>query len=255
MPDARPTSCLTATTADKDDRTRGCKPVKICINIKVWQRPEVFANVLRSIFDQQTKHDIHVIVALSPDDPYYAMNRATSDRYGAQTITIPNQPLSKKANELAIESAKLHWDFWMVLGSDDVVGPGFFDAYDFDKYKAWGWSDMYLWEPSSSSFSYWSGYDLRKRNESIGAGRVLSRDIMMRLDFRPHDDGLNRNLDLSTTKRLRDIGVEVPHGKLPDGVYLVDCKDSESITQMSAFRDVVPMSVPAELAGYLSQAE
>lgn len=231
--------------------------MRICINIKVWQRPEVFGKTLASIFGQETEHEIMVICAISPHDPYYAENIQVAHGHGAKYEIIDNLPLSTKANKLARCSRIYEWDYWMVLGSDDIVGPGFFDAYDFDTHDAWGWTDLYLYQPPRQGqvhleplFYYWPGYG-PGRDESVGAGRVLSRKIMELIEYAPHPDGLDRNLDSGTTWVLAQHGITVPHGKLPEGVYMVDCKDAVSITPLDAFRGKVQVPVPDGLEGLL----
>ncbi len=250
-------------------------------------RPAVFENVLRSIRDQETVHEIAIVCAISPDDPYWREQSATCKEYDAVAqIPAQNLPLSNKANSLCNFSRQLDWDYLMILGSDDVVGPGFFDAYDehlqpvegtfahAHEALSWGWSDLYMWEPGKSvltkvvddnpnlvpevvsytgRFVYWPGYNPIQRDESIGAGRILRRDVVERLDWQLYDEGINKNLDASMTARLKAIGVTVPHGKLPEGVYLVDCKDEVSITKLSQFEQgvLVDMAVPDVLRGYL----
>lgn len=225
--------------------------MKICINIKVWQRPKVFESVLRSIRDQETKHDILIVCALSPDDPHIAENTESCSKHNVWSMLTPNLPLRAKGNMLCKFSRLFDWDYLMILGSDDVVGPGFFDAYPDDIAEGWGWSDLYLYDPPDRRFAYWPGYDPAKRQESVGAGRVLRRDVLDRLDWKIHGDGNKFNLDKSTTERLKRIDVTIPHSKLPDGVYMVDCKDSVSITKLSAFENLELMDVPAGIRGYL----
>ena len=228
--------------------------MKICINIMVWSRPGVFDATCRSIFDQDTEHEIVLACALSPDDPHYADNERTANRFAALSIVVPNKPLSTKSNTLARSGKQLDWDYWMVLGSDDVVGPGFFDSYDFDAHEAWGWKDLYMYEPTTDTFCHWHGYtDYRRGKMSVGAGRVVSRDIMERLHWMPHRDGLDRNLDSSMSARLKQKGVTMGLGPLPDDVYMVDCKDDVSITPMSAFDPaaMTAMPVPSCLRRYL----
>ena len=231
--------------------------MKICINIKVWQRPAVFRSVLRSIRDQATVHELILCCGVSDDDPFLRQNMATIEEFGAHPFMVKNSPLSEKANELARLSKVFEFDYLMILGSDDVAGPGFFDAYDFAT-EAWGWSDLYLWEPKNDDdmlpprFCYWPGYNPQKRDESIGAGRILRRDVVEQLGWRLHNEGAG-DLDATMSARLRAIGIEIPHGKLPQGVYLVDCKDSVSITKMGDFDQgaLVELAVPDVLRGYL----
>ncbi len=228
--------------------------MKICINVKAWQRPKVLDSTLRSIRNAEanSEHEVLIHVAVSEDDPHAVAVMQACDKHRTEVRFIANRPLSTKANVLSKWSSFFDYDFWMVLGSDDIVSPNFFDAYDW-RQECWGWSYLYLYEPTLAQFVYWPGYDPKRRNESIGAGRALSRSIMERLNFMPYADGLDRNLDRSLTQRLADFGVTMPHSKLPDGVYLVDCKDEVSVTPMEAFPQEVleARQIPECLKEYL----
>lgn len=227
--------------------------MRVCFAINVWRRPRVFRNVLRSIRAQETGRKIEIVCALSPDDPDLLTNERTCIEFDAHWIRTTNSPLSNKANALTKFSSNIEWGYQIRLGSDDVLSSNFVDAtIERANEHGWGWEDCYFWVPSSERFVHWAGYGARRR-ESVGAGRALSRDVLERLDWQTHDPGITQNLDKSMTDRLAAIGVEIPFGPMPDGVYLVDCKDEHSITALDDFEQgkLVDVPVPESIRGYL----
>lgn len=228
--------------------------MSLCININVWRRPHVFRNVLASIRAQVDAPKIEILCAVSPDDPDLLTNERSCYEFGAIPVSTPNLPLSNKANALTLESRKYEFDYLMKLGSDDVLSPNFVSSTleHADGGYGWGWADCYFWGPIEKRLYYWPGYG-KRRQESIGAGRVVRRDVLEMLNWQTHEFGLSRNLDKSFTDRLASVGVSLSFGHLPANVYIVDCKDEVSITPMEAFEkgSLVEVSVPECLKEYL----
>lgn len=48
---------------------------------------------------------------------------------------------------------------------------------------------------------YWKGYTGDREGEAIGIGRILSKEFLDRIDWKPFDDGLVKNLDYSMTEK------------------------------------------------------
>lgn len=198
------------------------------VPLTVWRRPRITRACALSLMRMDDSP--RVIFVCSPDDPDIQQQKTTASELGIDLVEAPNQPLGRKWT-LSIEAARDYsWDRMLILGSDDLVSPELLSLYDPQK-EAWGWSDCHFL--GDGRLFHFRGYD-SSRKESIGAGRMLSRDILCRAEWRLWDESLSKGLDASMTARLRSIGVGMPYAPI-GGVHIVDVKGEVSVTPLSAY--------------------
>ena len=168
---------------------------------------------------------------------------------GAHYIEAPNTYLTAKSNALLAAAREYDPDWYMYTGDDDLVSANFCSAYnpwlggDFDLVS---WDDLYIYSQRQQQLFYWPGYDKNVRDESIGAGRMLSRKLCDALDWQHTDSVANVSLDLLLTQRMRELTPWAREKRLrmgEEGVMMVDVKDGHSITAVGKFKDLQPISM------------
>jgi hypothetical protein len=121
----------------------------------------------------------------------------------AEFITHENNPLGKKWNA-GFEAARKHNpDVVLFVGSSDWVSDNwlsFIEPFIMDaKVDLIGKPDFYLLDIAHKyRFCHWLGYGAGKREkEPIGIGRVLSKNILDKMNWKPIADNLNNSIDFS----------------------------------------------------------
>lgn len=119
---------------------------------------------------------------------------------GAIFIHHENKPLGKKWNAGFLEAKKLNPDACIFVGSSDWLSDNWleYSCLYVDQYDLVGKPDFYLLDIADTyRLCHWTGYVGERGSEPIGIGRILSRRILNRIDWKPFDDGLNKSMDFS----------------------------------------------------------
>jgi hypothetical protein len=128
--------------------------------------------------------------------------------YTKHYIHHQNLPLGKKWNAGLKYCQQLNFDFLLALGSDDIISTSALDVYKRyadEGYEYIGWKDFYLINTEKKIMKYWKGYEGKRSGESVGAGRLISRNILEQLDFKLWNDNKNKGLDGTFTKRINSV--------------------------------------------------
>ena len=211
--------------------------MKVCIISAVWKRPEVF-----EVFAQAVKNlegDIVVCVAGSEG----AKSRRMVEKHGFQYVETPNKPLGVKMNQAAILASQTDADYYLLMGSDDIINQPLYDRYLKIATKGWQYVyllDCYFYDTVSKTSMYWSGYNRRSNTlvrsnplrAALGCGRFLSKKRMERVRWQPwmndkYHDLLDTGFD-EKMKLTKDISMAV-NIKDTDMVIL-DIKSSTNMT-------------------------
>ncbi len=194
-------------------------------------------------------YDISLSVAAAYSDPEDALN--TFDGID-HVVEAPNAPLSAKW-ERALQLARgLLPDALVIMGSDDWIDAralrllilrGLSDGYA-------GTRVLYVHDLASAVTVRLDGYAGERSVEPIGAGRVLSREVMDRLDWSLWPQvQINRALDAHAHRRILSVGrPRAWHG--PIVAPILDVKDP--VTQLTAWRSF--STLPRVDANELDQA-
>lgn len=149
------------------------------------------------------KNGVHKVICVGD-----TLDEKTVCEYnGAEFVTFPNDPLGKKWNR-GFQAAKAHDpDAVLFVGSSDWVSDNwlnYIQPYIEAGADLVGKPDFYLLDISDIlRFCHWTGYDqVERMKEPIGIGRVLSRKILDRMDWKPIADDLNNSIDYSMYKRI-----------------------------------------------------
>lgn len=134
--------------------------------------------------------------------------------YGFKYFEYQNKPVSKKWQYGVSQLRNLNFDGMIIVGSDDLIDERvirrYVQALD-DGYLFSGFEDAFVYEPIGDDFIYWPGYGditsaMPKRIlETVGLGRMLSRELLEMLDFTIWGDKeANSSLDGIMHKRLTE---------------------------------------------------
>jgi len=154
---------------------------------------------------------------------------------GAETADLKNSPLGKVWN-LGFELARAYDpDYILFIGSSDWVSENWMDVmtkYDAEIVGVKGFHLLHLdykilitdkeelrkKKAHSGVYSvpveflgmetgYWSGYTNFRKGEPIGIGRVLNRDFLKRIGYKPFDDYAQRGMDFNMINLSKDYKV------------------------------------------------
>ena len=166
--------------------------MKIMILMPVYKRPDILKTVIYYFKKLKTEHELFLISILSREDRYFAENLNTI--MGFHFITHPNKPLGAKKNAGMRYALQFDWDYFMDMGSDNIINPSLFDVYEpylKQRFKFFGLLNTYMYDVNEKR-----GLFLENYNDGMcfGAGRMLNRDIVERIgDLWPdeHDVGMD----------------------------------------------------------------
>lgn len=153
------------------------------------------------------------------------------------TINFGNRYLGAKWNA-AIQAAYLrNVDYVMMIGSDDVISPRIAEVYEpyiSEGNPLFGIKDFYALNLETDRIKHFKGYPL-EYSLPIGAGRMLGREVLDKLNGRPCIDERQRGIDTSITRNLRwhkikDTVVD------PCEPLILDIKSADSLTAFDKIR-------------------
>jgi hypothetical protein len=152
---------------------------------------------------------------------------------GAETISIRRKPLGEKWNFGFQYARQYDPDFVLFIGSSDWVSDNWMDVLlpemgDSDFVGVKGFNLLHLdyeigelpqvekWKVTtknmahiipvtfkSMKFGVWRGYEDERKGEPIGIGRILSRDLLKRVDYKPFNDESKKGMDLNMVNKAK----------------------------------------------------
>jgi len=197
----------------------------ITVCTAVYGRPEIFRLFLECFARLQPSPVIYV--AGSPDDPCAEIAKLYPNcRY---LNTYVNRPLGQKFNyvfQRAFESSFA--EYFMVMGSDDLMDQPMWDYYNRFTGDYLGLSDYWFHNMGTEVSMYWPGYRGSRIGEPIGAARMISRRVMFALGGQPFSDH-NDRIDHDFHHKTIGTGASLVSVKCADtGGMSVDLKTSEN---------------------------
>jgi hypothetical protein len=206
--------------------------MKICIITAVWKRPEIFKIFAESILSLEG--DIEVCVAGSE----FEVSKDMVQSYGFNYIEAENDPLGAKFNKACMIASKIKAHYYLFLGSDDIINQELYNKYLTLIGKGYEYmylTDGYFYDKVSRKCMYWSGYS-RSRSRfktglALGCGKVVSRRLMERANWRPFETHVNKGLDSSFNRRMKlSDKYSIPIRVKDTDMCVMDIKSSTNIT-------------------------
>jgi len=227
-----------------DDLGTAKAPLKLVIVTGIWQRHDVFKmfaegiNILQSAFNGE----IDIICCASGSEG--ENSRKLVERYGFRYIETANKPLSKKMNAAVTLARSFNPDYCLMLGSDDIIGTNLMKKYIELMKKGIDYSgllDCYFFDTKSKRGLYWAGY--RKENNKgmlAGIGRLISRNLLDKIDWLCWPHGYDHVLDTGFEKQLKGKEFSKVNINLKEeNLFALDIKSSVNMTPFMQWDNTV----------------
>lgn len=204
--------------------------MKVAIISAMWKRPEIFRLFASGILE--LKHpDIEFHTFIAGSEGKASMNLARE--YGFNYIEIQNTPLARKHNQAIALSKKINPDYYLFLGSDDIMNSDTLPVY-FEKMKLGydfiGITDFYFYDTVSDKAAYWGGYIDNRKGHTVGAGRMVSKRLMTKWNFAPFDNKLSHVLDDSMQRKIRMANKIFTFSLKETNTHAIDIKSPINMT-------------------------
>lgn len=213
--------------------------MRIALIIAIWKRHDLECVVIENFKRQQKKFGFDIIVAGSEGD----LSKKIAE--GCYYIEVKNYPVSDKHNQLIQKAKELKADGVVLMGSDDIVNDNFWEhIYSLSETESdvVGFKDIYFYDNFEKKLGYWEGYN--NKNQTIGAGRFFSKEVLTKMGWKLWNKSLNSGLDSNCSQRLRAKGIkEKSLSMIENDVFIVDIKHTRNITPSSILRNCKPINI------------
>jgi hypothetical protein len=173
--------------------------MKIIAPIPVHGRLPLLKQTIRRLYNRS---GIYKVICIG-DDP---QAQFIAENEGAQWVRHANKPLGAKWNAGFEAAAKYYPDGIIFLGSSDWISDDYLPIVTelLKEYDVIGKLGCHFLDKAAAyRLVFWAGYGHGVRgNEPIGIGRVLGRNILKKIGYRPFDDRLDASLDWSMWNRI-----------------------------------------------------
>lgn len=217
--------------------------MRIGIITACWKRHAILQAAISNWIDLGA-HEI--ICAYTQED---RTSRKILGAAGARIVEAPNR-LAVKFNAATKAAKATDCDYFLHMGSDDLIDRPLWEFYQQYQGDHMALTDWYFHNVPTSETRYWAGYFGPRAGEPIGAGKLVSREALDRIGWRPFIDGRDNALDYDQHNRLRQAGVRCDSYRLKDlGCVGVDLKNEENATP---WKRIVPLTQPEQHLSTLS---
>ena len=188
------------------------------------------------------------VVAIVSDEP----NKVLANKHAFKVLEYDNNPLGKKW-QLGVDYLKeIDFDWLLIVGSDDLVSQHLINKYkDIAQRKGTkyiGLIDAVAMDNTSKKFRIFNGYTNHRKGESIGAGRLVHKDLLEMIDYDVFPNQ-HKYMDRHLTSKLLAKGIKntlIRTGLKP---YRVGIKDK---TALSKGMPNSPFKYDVDLKGWYS---
>ena len=183
------------------------KNIKIVCVMCAYKREKLLDEVLNYLSSLNLIHKI-IIVGSNGSE------KIIVDKYSiCEFHMYDNLPLSNKWNKVVKESKKHNPDGILILGSDDIVSSDYFLyskyllSLGYDIIGTRSWFTMLKKKNQIIDYALMGYTNKRKNNESLGAGRVISKKALDLINWNLYNFNtpLNKSLDRNSFLKLLNI--------------------------------------------------
>lgn len=184
-----------------DDLATAKKPYKVVACMAVFGRIPLLKQTIRRLY---TRNGVDKVICAGDENDV----RKVCEDAGAKWVQYRNKPLGDKWNAAFREAKQYNPDACLYVGSSDWISDNWLPKMEphVQEHKLVGVPGMYLLDISAEfgmRTMFWPGYDRRVRDESIGAGRLLSAELMEAIRWMPFDGSKDKSLDRSMIDNCR----------------------------------------------------
>ena len=224
--------------------------MKIVVLTAIWKRHELF-EIFKLGFkriNKDSKHEL-IFVSIGSEDIEFSDNH----------IETPNQPLSDKwQSGIDYIKEELDFDYILMLGSDDIICSNLLDVYTpamEANVELIGLIDCYFLDARVNTFKYWKGYTNNRRGESIGMARMLSKDLLIRMNWNIWKPGLKKGLDRSMMNNLRHLKpTKNIFNCKEENIVAIDIKTDINVSNINTYSGLKLQDFNS-LSNYISEEE
>lgn len=181
---------------------------RIVAVMPVSGREELFPLTIKRLYQQEGVEMRVVVMADTPDE------RKIASESGASTVGWSAWDTLGEKWQFGVEIASQYDpDAIMIVGSGNWFTNGWAKTLFpyLDDYDMVGSEAMYVYQirQNDQIMIHWNGYHTNSRKgDMLGAGRLISRRMLDKVDWQIYDTNLDRGLDRSIDRKLRRQGAK-----------------------------------------------
>jgi hypothetical protein len=215
-------------------------PTVVALVTAVWGRLEVtrvWYQFAKRFAQQCNAAGLGCRIVVGGDQPEH---RTLAAENGAEWVETPNRPLGAKWNNISEQAFKESstTDYMLVMGSDDVMSPAMVSEYITAMKERRPYSGvqacMFYDVMENTLFNF------TQMAVTVGAGRLLHRNVMMAQGYRPWIDVKEKGLDNSMDQKTLMRRVETHKIAWSMSKFILDIKSPENIWSYKRLRAVKP---------------
>ena len=203
--------------------------MKVITVTTFWNRP----NISRIFWEQCREIGLDVIAVVTEGDH---ANINLAERLALKTVYMSNDNLPAKWQAGMEVLKQYEFDYFILLGSDDLISKRYFTDVCNKQAKAnvlyFGLRDALAYSIDAKKFRYWRGYpEGLRHNESIGPGRMIHKSVLKKIDFKLFS-GAKGGPDRGAHMTI--LNHKVPHKLIASGLlpYRIGLKDHNAISKI-----------------------
>lgn len=216
--------------------------MKVCFVTAVWKRPEIFQLFAKGINNLKYWFpDVEIEVAVSGSEGYQSEQMVKY--HGFHYVETPNTPLGAKMNKALQLASKTNADYYILVGSDDIVHHDLFAKYLLGMKAGFDYIyliDCYFYNNDTQQSMFWKGYlKPHNRGDALGAGRVLSKQIMQKIGWKCwYDVKLSHVLDTAFDRIVEPVvKTRLKLSCAEDNVHILDIKSHVNMTKFQLWEN------------------
>lgn len=212
--------------------------MKIVACMPVYGRRRLLSRTITRLYE---KNKVFKVICAGDSQK----DKEIAERYGAEWVFAPNQPLGHKWNEAFAAAEKYNPDACLFIGSSDWLEDKWLDFMSqfLPEYDLIGTPDHYMFDVRHGKMrtAYWKQYPdgSGRTMEPVGGGRVLSRRLLEGMKWRPFNADWDHSMDYSMTLHAERLNANV----------LLLPNDTLKVLAMSSDRWVNKHNLDRELEG------
>lgn len=196
---------------------------KIMVLLPIWGRMNITELCLSNLSKLKREYELDVLCVISEQ-----WAKLMAFKYGFKWVEVSNDDLGHKMNYGVQMALKYDWEYFMNLGSDDIITKDLLDEYKKEmdaNSPMFGVTKVCFFDSKTKELKEVDYGHL------IGAGRMIRRDVLCKCVLKEgkvdmYDKGLSRGLDNNSRKRFLSIGMK----ELSlEGHRILDIKSEENI--------------------------
>lgn len=197
---------------------------KILVFLALWRRPEITEICFLGLERLKQHPDFRIDVLAVLSEPEMV---PLCEKYGVHWIAADNLPLGRKKNTGLQAAKNFDFDYLMEIGSDDLILNCLLDSYKpfIDQKKDFfGIVDMAYIDSQTGTCRR-----LTSTMSTYGAGRMISKSALEKVDYHPWRDEIIRGMDNNSLFAFARKGVIYGTVKPMDVPGVIDIKSEENI--------------------------